>query len=78
MQQDSITVRRLLLKLTLYFVLLFGSTVVVAQFKPDWLSLMPLGGNDAIEVAGINVGAMADFDSQLNPSSRAIPDTLID
>ena len=70
MQQDSVKVRRLLLKLTLYFVLLFSSTVAVGLVKPDLLSLMPLGGNDAIEVAGINVGAMADFDSQLNPSSQ--------
>ena len=70
MPQEPVTVRRLLLKLTLYFMLLFGITVVVALIKPDLLSLMPLGGNDAIEVAGINVGASADFESQLNPSSQ--------
>jgi len=49
--------------------LLFGSIVVVALIRPDLLSLMPFGGNDAIEVAGINIGASADLVNQLNPSS---------
>lgn len=48
---------RLMLKLTLYFALLFGGLAVVGTAKPELLSFMPLGGTDAIDIASIEFDA---------------------
>jgi hypothetical protein len=47
---------RLSLQLIAYFAVLFASVVWVGVAKPDLLSLMPLGGTNALQVAGIEVG----------------------
>jgi len=44
-----------MLHLTVYFLFLFGSVFAVGVVKPELLSVMPLGGTDALEVAKIEV-----------------------
>ena len=56
MSSQSVSTQQLMLKLTAYFVLLFGSVVAIGTFKPELLSVMPLGGTDALDVVGIELG----------------------
>ena len=53
---QEISAQRLSLQLTAYFLLLFGSVLWVGIAKPDLLSVMPFGGTNALEVAGIELG----------------------
>lgn len=71
--QPSTTAQSLMLKLTLYFLLLFGSIFVVGAVEPELLSLMPLGGTDAIEVAGIEAreNSPTDLAEQIKPARDA-------
>jgi len=73
-QEQFITVQRLLLNLTLYFALLFGSVFVVGAVEPELLSFMPIGGTDAIEVAGIEAreNSPTDLAEQLKPARDGI------
>ena len=54
MMQQAISARRLMIKLTVYFVLLLGGVFAVGLVNPDILTLMPIGGTDALEIAGID------------------------
>ena len=53
MTYKVVTPRSLLVTLTAYFVLLFGTLFAVGAVKPEALSLMPLGGTDVLEVIGL-------------------------
>ena len=68
---QSISTQRLLLQLTAYFLLLFGSVIWIGITKPDSLSFMPLGGANALQVAGIEIGEQTSagkFSLQSNAS----------
>ncbi len=52
--QPAISAQRLMIKLTIYFVLLFGGVFAVGLVNPDILTLMPIGGTDDLEIAGID------------------------
>ena len=52
--QPAISAQRLMIKLTVYFALLFGGVFAVGLVNPDILTLMPIGGTDALEIAGID------------------------
>ncbi len=52
MNHGPVTANSLFVLLTAYFALLFGALLTVGVMKPEALSLMPLGGNDAMEVLG--------------------------
>ncbi len=54
MVQHAISAQRLMIKLAVYFVLLFGVVFTVGLVSPDVLTLMPIGGTDAMEIAGID------------------------
>jgi hypothetical protein len=54
MMQQAISAQRLTIKLTVYFVFLFGAVFAVGLVNPDVLTLMPIGGTDAMEIAGID------------------------
>jgi hypothetical protein len=41
----------LMLKLAVYFTLMFGALVAVSAMKPELVAFMPFGGTDAIEIA---------------------------
>jgi hypothetical protein len=43
------TPARLAVRLTLYFVVLFGSTILVVTVWPDALQSLPVGGHDALD-----------------------------
>jgi len=51
--RQAISAQRLMMNLAVYFVLLFGSVFAVGTMKPELLSVMPVGGRDAMEIAGI-------------------------
>ena len=55
--RQAISAPRLMLNLTAYFVLLFGSVFAAGVMKPELLSVMPLGGANALEAAGIEMEA---------------------
>jgi hypothetical protein len=50
---EIVSARSLLVILTAYFALLFGTLIAVGAVKPEALSLMPLGGTDVFEVLGL-------------------------
>ena len=61
MRQDM-SPQGLMLKLTVYFVLLIGSILAVGVLKPELLSVMPFGGTDALEIAGTEVNGESLLD----------------
>jgi hypothetical protein len=70
---QEISAQRLLLQLTAYFLLLFGSVFWVGTASPDLLSVMPLGGTNALDVAGIEIGEQAgefSLQSQVSVDSQ--------
>jgi len=52
--QPAVSAQRLMIKLTVYFALLFGGIFAVGGLNPDALTLMPIGGTDAMEIAEID------------------------
>jgi hypothetical protein len=50
---NPVTPAGLMAKLTIYFVLLLGSIVLLSATQPALLQFMPLGGTDAIEIASL-------------------------
>ena len=70
MTGQGVSAQRLMLKLTAYFVLLLGGMLTLGLVQPDILSLMPIGGTDAMEIAGIGVDDEALHDL-LGESSSA-------
>jgi len=65
-----VTVRDLLVRLTAYFAVLFGVLLAVGLMQPEALSLMPLGGTDAMEVLGFE-HSERDFTGRLTPMNEA-------
>lgn len=61
------------MKLTAYFMLLIGSVLVVGVLQPELLSVMPLGGTDALEVAGIKIEgeSLLDLTGKSDPAGEA-------
>ena len=68
--RQAISAGRLMLNLTVYFVLLFGSVFAVGVEKPELLSHMPFGGMDAMEIAGVDLEEQNLTDS-LSPQEQA-------
>ena len=54
MTSMAISAQRLMIKLTVYFVMLFGGVYAAGLISPDFLTLLPIGGSDALEIAGID------------------------
>lgn len=69
MMNDGISPQRLMLNLTVYFVLLFSGVLAVGLMKPEFLSVMPFGGTDAIEIAG----SQFDQESLIDRTGRLTP-----
>ena len=55
---EGISPRRLLVRLTVYFLALIGGCGALIVYSPTTLQWLPLGGNDAIEVARIDFEAL--------------------
>ena len=62
-----------MLNLAAYFVLLIGSLFAVGVLQPELLSVMPLGGTDALEVAGIEIDreSLLDLKAESEPADEA-------
>jgi len=67
---QAVSAPELMLKLALYFVLLFGGMSAVGVMKPELLAFMPFGGTDAIEVAGLDL----DQESLADLADRSAPE----
>jgi hypothetical protein len=52
--QPALSAQRLMIKLAVYFVLLFGGVFAAGLLNPHILTLLPIGGTDAMEIAGID------------------------
>jgi hypothetical protein len=68
--QKAVTARSLFVLLTAYFALLFGSLIAIGVMKPEALSLMPLGGNDAMQALGFERNEQ-NFIDRLMPEKDA-------
>ena len=75
MMHPSISVQRLMIQLTVYFVLLFGGVFAAGLLNPHILSLLPIGGTDAMEIAGIDFEDES-LDSLIGDSEPA-QDTIV-
>ena len=76
--------QHLMVILTLYFAVFIASIMAIGISRPDWLSMLPLGGVDALEVAGIEASpeVLDDFSKKsdahaagfepVRPTSRQI------
>jgi hypothetical protein len=62
---------RLIVVICAYFVLLLGTIVSAGLLKPELLPLMPFGGNDVLEIVGLEAGEQSFLDS-LGPSQNAL------
>ena len=53
MTREPVTPNRLMVVLCVYFALLFAAIIGTALLKPESLPLLPIGGNDVLEIVGI-------------------------
>jgi hypothetical protein len=67
MTREPVTANRLLVVLSAYFAVLLGTVAGVGLAKPELLPLLPLGGNDVMEIVGIEAEDQSFLDS-LAPS----------
>jgi hypothetical protein len=68
--------QRLLIKLTFYFVLLFGVVIAIGVVKSEWLSVLPIGGTDAMELSRLDLGevtASGRFSSMEQEATKKLP-----
>ena len=70
--RHQISAQRLMLRLTVYFLILFGSVLAVGTMKPELLSVMPLGGTTAFEAAQIEVSEQITVDQLSRPGTAAV------
>ncbi len=70
MTYKVVTARSLFVMLTAYFAVLFGSLLAVGLMKPEALSLMPLGGTDAMQALGFERNEQ-NFINRLMPKEDA-------
>jgi len=71
MNQEPISANRLLVVVCAYYVLLLGAVTGVVFAKPNVLPLLPLGGNDVLEVVGIDSASQSIID-QLGSSQKVV------
>jgi hypothetical protein len=76
MMQPALSAQRLMIKLAFYFALLFGSVFAAGLLNPHILTLLPIGGTDAMEIAGIDFEDES-LDSLLGDSEPAQETTVI-
>jgi hypothetical protein len=60
MQANKTTPAQLIVRLCAYFSIFIGAVVVVAVIRPGALRWLPIAGNDAIELAQLEVGAYTE------------------
>jgi len=73
--RHEISTQRLMLRLTVYFLFLFGSVLAVGTMRPELLSVMPMGGKTAFKAAQIDVDEQTIAD-QLSLSNNATVEPL--
>ena len=73
---SAMSPQRLLIKLTFYFVLLFGVVTAIGVIKSEWLSVLPIGGTDAMELSRLDFGevtASGRFSSTEQEATKKLP-----
>ena len=69
MTHEPVSANRLLVALFAYFAVLLGVVLSAGVVYPDLLPLLPMGGNDVMEIADIDSADESIFDS-LDPSEN--------
>ncbi len=69
---------QLFVRLTVYFTLLVGTVLAVALLNPSALRWLPIGGTDALEMAGIEVSIETDILSPATEEDGAAAVTTVD
>lgn len=54
MTEDNGAFRKLVVMLSIYFALFFSAVIAIGLFRPEALSMLPLGGTDALEALGFD------------------------
>ena len=72
MIREPVSANRLLVILCAWFAVLFGAVVAIAAIYPNLLPYFPLGGNDVMEIVGVDVDNPSFFD---RPDSNEDVDT---
>ena len=70
--REPVTANRLIVVLCAYFAVLLGAAAFVGVVSPEALPLLPLGGNDVLEIVGIEAEDESFLDSL--GSSRPVVD----
>lgn len=69
---ENITPKALILKLSIYFLILISAIVVTLSMYPDSLRVLPIGGNDALQNTELEITeSRLDFSSRSEPASAA-------
>lgn len=75
MARNPMTANRLIGVLCVYFLVLLGVIVAIGLLRPDLLPMLPVGGNDVLEIAGLDSGERSIFD-EINPTRDAAGDLV--
>jgi hypothetical protein len=73
-----ITPQRLLLRLTVYFTVLVGGILLLVLYRPSAMDWLPIGGTDALEIAGLPATEdSADFSGTLGSGSGTVAEAEV-
>jgi len=74
--EEPVTAKRLIVMLGAYFALLFAAIIGIGLLNPEVLPLMPLGGNDVLDIVGIESDKQTLLDRlDPAPTAAAVPTT---
>ena len=62
MIREPVSANRLLVVLCIWFAGLFGGVIAIGAAYPEFLPYLPLGGNDVMEIVGIDADDQPFFD----------------
>ena len=62
MTEDNGAFRKLIVMLCIYFAILFSAVLAIGLYKPEALSILPVGGTDAMEAVGFESSSQSIID----------------
>ena len=62
MTEDNGAFRKLIVMLSIYFAILFSAVLAIGLYKPEALSILPVGGTDAMEAVGFESSSQSIID----------------
>ena len=76
MTEDNGAFRKLIVMLSIYFAILFSAVLAIGLYKPEALSILPVGGTDAMEAVGFESSSQSIIDrftSAQEPEANQVP-----